>query len=640
MSRKIKLSVISILLITTMLCTFLILPVSATIEAEAKVLEKIDPVLLEKMETASPDEKILVSIWFNDIDKNSIIEKTQKQIQRSVLNSSIQNTELKLNDIKNYTYELKIPIDTIQKIINFERKNFMISYSENNQNNIDTILSIINQNMLYEQDKPEIIYVCKLAPNAHVKLTKEQIEKIIRLNFIDFVYAYDENECFDTHETEEYSSTQSSYTTTYSTVSYDLTNVSYMRDTLKLTGAGIKIGLLDSGYLYKGINNNEYTAEYFKNSNITKHNSTTNNTDSVHADRVASILVGKQKNYVGVVPDAELYYVERSIGVKQGIELLIETYNVNIINISTSIGNYNTYNDYSRWMDHIISNHHITVVMSSGNIVPADPTTGIYSANMAYNVITVGGLDDKNTLTSSDDTIYSASRYNYTDNFGYKPDLIAPATNISTPAMNNGIGTGTSFSAPIVTGAIAQLMQNHSVLLMRPDLVKAILIAGATSFIIYSDTDSTAPSLQKNCGAGVLDAYTSYCCMNGSSSPKYIYDELTDGNTQVTYSATTDYYCPDVLRIALVWNCNSNINGLHTTSASYTHELAKMKLTITSPDGTSIWTSYAERGNVQVVTIDVSDGPYGTFNVAIERMDQGVTDIEYSIAVSRCSYIY
>ena len=87
---------------------------------------------------------------------------------------------------------------------------------------------------------------------------------------------------------------------------------------------------------------------------------------------MASILVGKQKNYVGVVPDAELYYVERSIGVKQGIELLIETYNVNIINISTSIGNYNTYNDYSRWMDHIISNHHITVVMSSGNIVPAD----------------------------------------------------------------------------------------------------------------------------------------------------------------------------------------------------------------------------------------------------------------------------
>ena len=59
MTSKYKFSAICILLIMTMLSSFLILPVSAATEAEAKALAKIDPVLLEKMETASPDEKYL-----------------------------------------------------------------------------------------------------------------------------------------------------------------------------------------------------------------------------------------------------------------------------------------------------------------------------------------------------------------------------------------------------------------------------------------------------------------------------------------------------------------------------------------------------------------------------------------------------
>lgn len=128
--------------------------------------------------------------------------------------------------------------------------------------------------------------------------------------------------------------------------------------------------------------------------------------------------------------------------------------------------------------------------------------------------------------------------------------------------------------------------------------------------------------------------------MNGSSSPKYIHAEFSEEKTLATYNATTDYYCPDMLRFVLVWNCNSEIEGSHTTSNTYTNELAKLKLTVTAPGGNTTWVSYAERGNVQVVTIDASNGPYGTYNITVENMDTSIKDVEYSLAVSRCNYIY
>ena len=592
---------------------------------------KLSDELISILSEKNNSDVVCVSVWFKDIDKNEIVESSKKYLRRLMLNLSIPSRENLSWDIEHTSKMPDFSLDSMQDIVNLERDKFTKKYEESNTN---YLLSLLNNELIDDEYQPEIIYVCKLAPNIVIKLTKEQIYSVVELNCVDSIYLQDENECLDTDSIEEASSEDESEST-YSTDRYDLTKVSYMRDTFNATGEGIKVGLLDEGYLYNT------TADYFENSNIIKHSDTTYYTDTVHADLVASILVGKQSDYTGIVPDAELYYVERSIGFKQGIELLINTYNVNVINISISIGNYNTYNDYSKWMDHVISTHHVAVVMSSGNIVPADNTTGVYSANMAYNVITVGGLDDKNTPATSDDILYAASRYNFTDNYGYKPDLIAPAVEIRTPAMANNKGTGTSFAAPIVTGAVAQLMQKHSILLMRPDLVKAVLLAGATEFIVYSDPASTAPSLQKNCGAGVLNVYNSYCSMNGSSSPKYIYDEFTEGETQATYSATTDYYCPDVLRFALVWNCNSEISsGTHTNPEEYTNELAKLKFTVTAPGGNTTWVSYAERGNVQVVTIDASSGPYGAYTVSVERMDEGTSDIEYSIAVSRCSYIY
>ena len=74
MTSKYKFSILSVLLIMAMLCSFVILPVSATDEFETKSSSKIAPALLEKMDMVEPSEKIKVWIWFNDIDTCTIGE--------------------------------------------------------------------------------------------------------------------------------------------------------------------------------------------------------------------------------------------------------------------------------------------------------------------------------------------------------------------------------------------------------------------------------------------------------------------------------------------------------------------------------------------------------------------------------------
>lgn len=63
-----------------MILLSLTLPVSALSLSAANSQDKIDATLKEKMATASPDEKIPVAIWYEDVDQNKIDTLTAKEV--------------------------------------------------------------------------------------------------------------------------------------------------------------------------------------------------------------------------------------------------------------------------------------------------------------------------------------------------------------------------------------------------------------------------------------------------------------------------------------------------------------------------------------------------------------------------------
>lgn len=120
-------------------------------------------------------------------------------------------------------------------------------------------------------------------------------------------------------------------------------------------------------------------------------------------------------------------------------------------------------------------------------------------------------------LVSFDETPNVISSYSSRgDAAGYaiKPDLVAPgqdiysATEKTTP--NNELwdpsgftsNSGTSFSAPHVTGAVALLLQKHST--WTPGIIKSVLMDTAGSDVYTSADKSAAPPIMES-GAGLLD---------------------------------------------------------------------------------------------------------------------------------------
>lgn len=148
-----------------------------------------------------------------------------------------------------------------------------------------------------------------------------------------------------------------------------------------------------------------------------------------------------------------------------------------------------------RYYDRMVRNRWRTVVVAAGNSGAAGP---VWSPATAYNVLTVGSFDDRNTVPWGDDVMsFFSSGVPPASRWGdrIKPEAAAPGSNLNSTTnafpWTGAIGSGTSFAAPAVTGVTGLLMQRSLALRVWPESVKAIIMATAQHNIVGAARLST-----------------------------------------------------------------------------------------------------------------------------------------------------
>ena len=230
--------------------------------------------------------------------------------------------------------------------------------------------------------------------------------------------------------------------------------------------------------------------------------------DNGHGTWVAGIIAGRGWGtnhndvgwYVGTAPDANLVGVKVSdatgashvSNVIAGLQWVVNNkaqYNIRVVNLSLVSSVAESYKTSEldaavemAWLNGLV------VVVAAGN---SGANTELYApANDPY-VITVGAADDHGSTSPAAATLASFSSYGTTQDGVSKPELVAPGRHIvstlyasnaplagkfPTRLVDNNYYirlSGTSASAPIVSGVVADILQAHPSL--KPDQVKWLL---------------------------------------------------------------------------------------------------------------------------------------------------------------------
>ncbi len=297
----------------------------------------------------------------------------------------------------------------------------------------------------------------------------------------------------------------------------------------QLQGSGVGVAVVDSGVAKTG------DLAHLSTVNVNFNRGFHDSMDRYgHGTFVTSIAAGSGAAshgiHVGVAPRVRLINVRVSddVGMATTTDVLLglqwilanqAKYNIRVVNLSLNSSVAASYlNDPLCAAVELLWLRGIVVVVSAGN----NGTSTLYPPANDPFVLTVGATDDAGTATTDDDTVAAFSGYGVTELGQPKPDLVAPGRNIIGYLPTNGIlsmpqdhsdhrindsyfrMSGTSVSAPMVTGAVALLLQDEPGL--SPDQVK---------YRLTSTANKNWPGYNaERAGSGYVDVYAA---VNGSS---------------------------------------------------------------------------------------------------------------------------
>jgi hypothetical protein len=243
----------------------------------------------------------------------------------------------------------------------------------------------------------------------------------------------------------------------------------------------------------------------------------------------------------------------------------------------------------------------------------------IGSPGTGYNVLTVGGINDRGTASRSDDRLWyvpgsngsnwldrPSDSWNSHGDFN-KPNLVAPAVGVRT--ANGLTASGTSVATPIVAGVAAQLLSNEPSLAIWPEAARAILMAGAVHRVRMPDGSYNVDHE----GVGMTSAlWTARVGNTGDGTYGGYRLGALDEDSRVVQNISVRP--GDRLRVALAWSS-------HATSSTASDTLrADLDLRVRLPNG-SVVGSYTLDNAYEFVEVAVPVGGTATLEILQSRFD-------------------
>jgi len=381
--------------------------------------------------------------------------------------------------------------------------------------------------------------------------------------------------------------------------------------TYGLDGTGIGVAVIDSGVAaHADLGSGSSSRVVYSQSFVS--GDTTTSDKYGHGTHVAGLIGGSGNGsgsgngyaakYAGMAPNVNIINLrvldQNGLGsdsqviaaIQQAISLK-STYNIRVINMSLGRPVFEKYTlDPVDQAVEAAWKAGIVVVCAAGNNGRYSPTSGFGTIGAPANdpsVITVGATMTEQTSTRVDDKIASfSSKGPTTLDHIVKPDLVAPGNalvslraNGSTldtlfpqfeVSPNNGnsakyyVLSGTSMATPVVSGAVALMLQKTPTL--TPDQVKARLMKTAWKGIgQYSYSHDSYGNLFNNeydmftYGAGYLDVNAALADTNLATGIALSPTAVVNSNGSITITSTA--VDSNFTGSSVVWGANSTVFG-------------------------------------------------------------------------------
>ena len=302
------------------------------------------------------------------------------------------------------------------------------------------------------------------------------------------------------------------------------------RNAPPLDGKNVTVAVVDSGIAPHGDLRGAGNGNLRIKTAVDLSSNVTGSDGNGHGTHVAGIIGGNGKTNsgarIGIAPKVD--FIDVKVSNEHGVSLVSDvveglqwiydnhdSYNIRVVNLSLNSSVPEPYHlsPLSAAVEILWFNGIVVVVAAGNNGTGSGPVTLYPPANDPF-VITVGAVEDAGTPMLSDDSVASFSAYGTTADGFAKPDLVAPGRNIISLLANTTARiyvdhpthrvdehlfrmTGTSMATPMVTGAVALMLQDEPNL--TPDQVKYRLKATANiNWPGYSAAQA---------GAGYLDIH-------------------------------------------------------------------------------------------------------------------------------------